>query len=92
MQTKISKLLIQKANYKILTTTQIMDESGLHCASTFSPSSSIDSGGLRWLMMGTQGFTYLKNGTRGTRLRPNNLEVKTHVKCNFTEEGWEMKN
>ena len=37
-----------------------MDESGLHCASTFSPSSSMDSGGRRWLMMGTQGFTYLK--------------------------------
>ena len=52
-------------NCKIRTTTQIMDESGLHCASTFSPSSSIDSGGLRWLMMGTQGFTYLRYGIAG---------------------------
>ena len=45
----------------MLTTTQIMDESGLHCARMFSPSSSIDSGGLRWLMMGTHGFTYLND-------------------------------
>ena len=56
---------LNKKRCKILTTTQIMDESGRHCASTFSPSSSIDSGGLRWLMMGTQGFTYLRYGIVG---------------------------
>ena len=42
----------------ILTTTTIIDESGLHCAKTFRPNSWIEDGDLRWLIMGTHGFTY----------------------------------
>ena len=35
-----------------------MDESGFHWTRTFLPSCSTDEVDLRWLMMGTHGFTY----------------------------------
>ena len=46
--------------YNKLTTTQIMDESGLHCTETLAPISSTDSGGRRWLKMGTHGWREIK--------------------------------